>query len=150
MKTIFKTGLVAALATIVAVACPESVQAKDAGTAAAATGDTADKTGDTSASASDSRWEAQTAYWREKYPSRPYYNSTRGYEVYEPAYRYGVELYNLNRGRNYGALKQAQLRNGWAQARGDSVLSWNEAQMATRDAYNRLYENHAKPRGNTR
>ncbi len=89
----------------------------------------------------DNRWEDQNKYWRNKYPSSSYYNSSRDYTTYEPAYRYGVDLYNRNPNMSYDQLDQAQLSGGWDKARGSSSLDWSDAQMATRDAYNRMYDN---------
>lgn len=85
-------------------------------------------------------WDTQNQYWRSNYSKRPYYNSSVDYSNYEPAYRYGTDLYNQNSGRSYNELNQDQLRNGWNQARGNSSMSWDDAQEATRDAYNRMYE----------
>jgi hypothetical protein len=83
-------------------------------------------------------WDSQESYWRKTYPSRPYYNSSRDYTTYEPAYRYGVDLYNQNPGKSYSQLDQSKLNTGWTSARGSSALDWNAAQLATRDAYDRM------------
>lgn len=87
-------------------------------------------------------WNSQNTYWRDNYASRPY-AGTRSYSTYEPAYRYGVETYNRNQGKRYEDLSQDELNRGWTQARGSSSMNWNDAQQATRDSYNRLYENRA-------
>jgi hypothetical protein len=114
------------------------------------TGSSSSTTGDNSSSgmsgasgsnsSNSSSWDAQNQYWRSNYSKRPYYNSSMDYSNYEPAYRYGTELYNQNSGRSYNELNQEQLRNGWNQARGSSNMSWEDAQAATRDAYNRMAE----------
>lgn len=88
-------------------------------------------------------WESENAYWRSNFPSRPY-SSGGQYSNYEPAYRYGVELYKLNRDKSYDQLDQPQVRAGWEQNRAGSTLNWSDAQQATRDAYNRLYENRQR------
>lgn len=85
-------------------------------------------------------WNTENAYWKNNYPSRPYYNSSRDYTYYEPAYRYGVDMYNRNQGKSYDELSQSDLSNGWMNARGKSSADWSDVQMATRDAYNRMYE----------
>jgi len=88
-------------------------------------------------------WNTENTYWRNHYSSRPYYSNSTGYSTYEPAYQYGVTMYNQNNGRPYSDLNQTQLNSGWAQARGTSNLTWSQAQAATQDAYNRLYtQNH--------
>jgi hypothetical protein len=89
----------------------------------------------------DSSWNSQNKYWKDNYPSSSYYSSSRNYSMYEPAYRYGVDLYNRNPNMSYDQLDQAQLRSGWNSVRGTSNLDWNDAQMATKDAYTRMYNN---------
>lgn len=94
-------------------------------------------------------WETENSYWRSNYPSRSYYSSSRSYTTYEPAYRYGVDLYNQNPSLRYEDLNQAQLSAGWSRARTNSDLNWNDAQMATRDAYSRLYQSRSGMSGTT-
>lgn len=89
----------------------------------------------------DKSWAAQNNYWRNAYPSTPYYNTSIHYSSYEPAYRYGVSLYKKNRNLPYDQLEPSQLDSGWNSARGKSNLHWSEAQQATRDAYMRMYDN---------
>lgn len=89
----------------------------------------------------NSDWNAQNKYWRQEYSSRPYYKSTQKYSMYEPAYRYGVDMYNQHPDTPYSQLSQSDLEQGWSQARGESKLSWNQAQAATRDAYTHAYNN---------
>jgi hypothetical protein len=84
--------------------------------------------------------DTETNYWHDNFVSRPYYSKDRDYQAYAPAYRYGVNTYRDNKGRPYSELDQERLRRGWEQARGTSRLSWNDAQLAARDSYNRLYE----------
>lgn len=85
-------------------------------------------------------WAAQDSYWQQQYPSRPYYSTERTYENYQPAYRYGSDIYRKNPGVNYDQLDQAQLRRDWENARGSSTLNWEDANQAARDAYTHLYE----------
>ena len=92
-------------------------------------------------------WNSESSYWRNNYATRPYYNSSRNYSVYEPAYRYGADMYSRNNGRSYNELDQEELRKGWEQARGNSNLKWNDAKMATRDAYDRMYNNNSANTG---
>lgn len=91
-------------------------------------------------------WNTENTYWRSNYPSRPYYNKSRNYSVYEPAYRYGVDLYNKNTDKSYEDLNQAQLRTDWEQMRGKSTLTWEQAQDAVRDSYNRAYQSNLDKR----
>lgn len=86
-------------------------------------------------------WNEENSYWQKNYSSRPYYSKSRNYSTYAPAYQYGVDLYNRNPGVPYSSLNQSQLSSGWNDTRNNSKLDWSDAQLATRDAYNRLYEN---------
>ncbi len=86
-------------------------------------------------------WDAENTYWRNSYPSRPYYSKSKNYTTYEPAYQYGVELYKMNPNKRYEDLDQSQLQAEWMKKRGNSILTWDQAQEASRDSYNRLYNN---------
>ncbi|MBV8938670.1 MAG: hypothetical protein JO089_02370 [Alphaproteobacteria bacterium] len=80
----------------------------------------------------------EDVYWRDHYQSRPYIDSTVNYETYQPAYKYGIDAFSRYPGRSYDEI-EPELRAGWESARGASVLSWDKASYATRDAYERLY-----------
>lgn len=86
----------------------------------------------------DAYWESENKYWRSTYPTRAYYSSAKEYSVYEPAYRYGVDIYNRNPDKPYTALNQSELRGKWDSFRGNSTLSWEDAEPATRDAYEHM------------
>ncbi len=101
----------------------------------------------TASTGTNTTWNTENSYWRNNYASRPYYSQTMSYSAYEPAYRYGVDLYNRNPGKRYEDLDQSQLGNGWTQARGTTTLSWDQAQAATRDAYTRMYASQAGASG---
>ena len=92
-------------------------------------------------STSTHNWDSENQYWRNEYSSRPYYNSTTNYSTYQPAYQFGVNSYNQNTGKPYSDLDQAQLRKQWESSRGNSNLTWDQAQPAIRDSYERLYNN---------
>lgn len=115
-----------------------------AGTSGTTSGTSTNTTGNrsvgTTGTGATTTWNTQNEYWRSNYSTRPYYNRSMDYTMYEPAYRYGTELYSQNSGRPYTELETERLRTGWDNARGTSSLSWNEAQLATQDAYNRMYE----------
>ena len=61
--------------------------------------------------------------------------------MYQPAYQYGVNLFNQSGGVPFDRLNSTQLMQGWQQQNGGSSLSWAQAESATRDAYNRLIAN---------
>ena len=79
----------------------------------------------------------EDTFWRENYSTRPYVTADRGYEHYQPAYRYGWESYPKFEGRKYDEV-EPELQRGWDSFRGDSRLTWDEAKSATRDAWHRV------------
>jgi hypothetical protein len=92
---------------------------------------------------SSNNWSAEDRYWRENYSTRPYYRQGQDYTTYEPAYRYGADLYERNEGKRYDQLSRDEIESGWDDARGESDMNWTQAEQATRDAYNRVYNNRA-------
>ena len=103
--------------------------------------------GSGSAGVSASSWDAENNYWRGQYPSRPYYSSSTTYSAYEPAYRYGVDAYSQYQGQPWDNIDQARLQAGWNSARGNSTLTWEQANQAARDAYGRMHNHSANSMG---
>jgi hypothetical protein len=81
-------------------------------------------------------WSGQDEYWRDNYDARPYTQADRGYEYYQPAYKYGHESAFFY-GRAWDQDVEDDLARGWEQARGDSNCTWTEVKDAVRDAYER-------------
>ena len=80
----------------------------------------------------------EDGYWKENYSSRPYARADQGYEVYQPAYKYGWESRAKdNTGQRFEDV-ESDLERGWDNARGASRQTWNEARHATRDAWHRV------------
>ncbi len=81
----------------------------------------------------------ETKYWRDTYSSRPYAQSTYGYDEFAPAYRYGWESY-ASRGSDGKTFEsvESDLNRGWDKAKGASRLTWDKAKDASRDAWNRV------------
>jgi uncharacterized protein (TIGR02284 family) len=80
---------------------------------------------------------AEEKHWREQYEREPYYEQGRSFDDYAPAYRMGVT------GRTrYDTWDTAepQLRNEWQRERGTSGLEWEQAQPASRAAWDRVDE----------
>jgi len=79
------------------------------------------------------------AFWRNEFGKRPYVTQGFPYDQYGPAYQYGWESYAA-----YGTKVKAfdevepELRRAWDNRRGQSTLSWEQAQAATRDAWQRV------------
>ena len=90
----------------------------------------------------DNGWASEDHYWSSNYNARPYYSNTRPYSNYAPAYRYGVESYKRYNGADYNSLNKAELEKGWNAAKGNSDLTWEEAELASQDAYKRMYDNN--------
>lgn len=83
----------------------------------------------------------EDVYWSENYNSRPYVSSDTPYDDYRPAYMHGVNAYTRSAGRQFEEI-EPQLGQEWEKARGTSNLGWDEAKPATRDAYDRLYNQY--------
>lgn len=85
----------------------------------------------------------ESDYWRQTYPSRPYYRKDRPFETLEPAYRIGWESYET-RSQPWETREQEVKRkweeNRWEGEGGAVKVPWDEARQAARDAYNRVAE----------
>jgi hypothetical protein len=79
---------------------------------------------------------AENTYWEENFRSRPYAEGAR-YEDYGPAYRYGVNAYRSFPDRTFEDM-EPELSRHWAHSSEGSVLDWERAKHATRDAWTRL------------
>ncbi|HYW57861.1 MAG TPA: PA2169 family four-helix-bundle protein [Polaromonas sp.] len=79
---------------------------------------------------------AEEAYWRESYNKESYYEQGRTYDDYGPAYRLGVQ----GRTSYDGSFDDAQphLETQWNSNKDRSTLSWPQAQVASRAAWNRI------------
>jgi hypothetical protein len=88
--------------------------------------------------------QEEDKYWQENYHDRDYIRAGESYDIYQPAYRYGVDAYITNKGRSYNEI-EPQLEAGWERARGTSNLSWDRARLAVRDAYQRLFDRNKTP-----
>ena len=76
-------------------------------------------------------------YWCDTYKTRSYVDPDMTYADYGPAYRYGIESYGRHHGRDFDAV-EPELGRGWEGAKGNSRLTWERAQLATKDAWRRL------------
>ena len=78
---------------------------------------------------------AEEAHWRENYMREPYYQPSRSFDDYAPAYRLGVT--GRTQYQDWGTA-EPQLASEWERSRGGSGLSWPEAQPASRAAWDRI------------
>ncbi len=78
----------------------------------------------------------ETEFWRERYRERPYSRPEYEYERdYLPAYRYGSESRRHLQGRTWDVTLERELHSGWAAARAESRLDWDDARDAVRDGW---------------
>ena len=82
---------------------------------------------------------AEIAYWRSIYGKQPYYSSSRKFPVYEPAYRAGVEAFNSDAPMKW-EVREARAKELYEME--SRILSWENAKVAAKDAYNLLYRKY--------
>lgn len=75
--------------------------------------------------------EAVTDYWRERYPSEPYYDAALPFDDFEPAYRLGHQTRAQDIARAYDEVER-ELETRWAAERGQSRLDWLQARHAVK------------------
>jgi hypothetical protein len=76
-------------------------------------------------------------YFRRSYTSRPYYETGKTYDEYEPAYKYGHSLRSRYSGRNFNDI-ETDVSSDWEAHRGRSSLTWERAKLAVKDAFERM------------
>ena len=79
---------------------------------------------------------AEDTYWRSSYVNAPYYTVGRIYDDYQPAYRLGYNGFSRLGGRF--EQSEERLAREWDTIKGKSRLTWNEAKVATRAAWDRV------------
>ncbi len=80
----------------------------------------------------------EDAYWREHHVNRPYYNESYKYDHYQPAYQSGWEAFDADVNDDW-ASREAIARQRWENEGGSDYMTWEEAQPAAMDAYQRLH-----------
>jgi hypothetical protein len=89
-------------------------------------------------------WTTEDTYWRSNFASRPYAKADRGYEAYQPGYRYGFES-----AKRYGSRKwnevESDLRTGWDKLEYKSQSTWENVKDAVRDAWDRVTGGDRRP-----
>src|SRR5689334_762670 len=73
-------------------------------------------------------------HWKNSYRDTAYYNSSRDWSDYEPAYKYGYDTYGQYRGQRFEDV-EGDLERGWQSGKANSRLAWNEAKGAVRDGW---------------
>jgi len=93
--------------------------------------------------ATAAEWNAEDQYWRNNFSNRPYAHDNVNYTMYRPAFQFGVNTFSQFGGRPFNDINQDQLRASWQQANPSSNLTWDQAGLAIRDSYDRLYQQRA-------
>jgi hypothetical protein len=90
-------------------------------------------------SSSSGDWSSERDWWRDNYSSRPYASADRGFDQYEPGYRYGYESASRYRGRNWNDV-EPDLRSGWNnyEHRGANKSTWEEIKDSVKDAWDHV------------
>jgi hypothetical protein len=96
---------------------------------------TSPTTGGTTTGATD--WTTEDKYWRSNFASRPYASTDRGYEYYQPGYRYGFESASRYWGRQWNEV-ESDLRSGWDRYEHRARSTWENVKDAARDAWDRV------------
>jgi hypothetical protein len=89
-------------------------------------------------------WATQNLYWQDNFSTRPYYQAGITYDAYEPAYQYGFNAYKKYGRKPFNQI-EPQLQGNWYYVRGNSTLTWDQAEPAVQDSYNRMYDNQGAP-----
>jgi hypothetical protein len=84
-------------------------------------------------------WSNEERYWRDNFSSRPYASADRGFEHYQPGYRYGYESAHRAGGRSFDESEN-DLRAGWDryEHRGSNRSTWEEIKHSVKDAWDRV------------
>jgi uncharacterized protein YcfJ len=80
---------------------------------------------------------AYTEHFKTTYRETPYYNSSRDWNDYEPAYKYGYDTYGQYKGQRFEDV-ESNLESGWNTTKANSRLAWNEARGAVRDGWHHI------------
>jgi len=79
----------------------------------------------------------EEAYWRRNFTSRPYVSHGTIFNEYRPAYRYGIDAHRRFQGRPYEQVEPELMRD-WNHIKGTSSLTWEDATLAARDAWQKV------------
>jgi hypothetical protein len=80
----------------------------------------------------------EEAYWRDNYQHEPYFQEGRTFDDYGPAYRLGLAA-RADYSGNFDQT-ESRLATHWDVRKESSSLSWNQAKLAARAAWERVDE----------
>lgn len=82
------------------------------------------------------------AYWKDEYANRPYYSEDHDYDAtYAHAHRHGWESRVAHSDKTFDEAEPALRRDWDDKLRDKAKLEWDQAKVATRDAWERI-DNH--------
>ena len=79
----------------------------------------------------------EDAFWSKHFAGEPYYEHGYTYDDYAPAYRTGYSARTQYAGRPFEEIER-ELEAHYNGSKGASRLSWDQAKVATRAAWNRF------------
>ena len=82
-------------------------------------------------------WANEETYWRDNWKTRPYVTADRGFDYYQPGYRYGVESATRFQGRQWNDA-ESDLRTGCDRYEYRGQSTWENVKDAVRDAWDRV------------
>ena len=82
-------------------------------------------------------WTSDRDFWRQGFSNRPYASADRGFDYYEPGYRFGYDAVNRYRGRNWNDV-ESNLRTDWDKFEGRGNSTWENMKDSVRDAWDNL------------
>lgn len=82
-------------------------------------------------------WASEETFWRDNWSTRPYASADRGFDYYQPAYRYGAESATRFGGRQWNDVEN-DLRTGWDRYEHRGQNTWENVKDAVRDAWDRI------------
>lgn len=85
-------------------------------------------------------YAASDNYWRDRVTSAPYYGDGTDYDRdFRMAYRYGTWARSRHYNRVWDARLEQELSHGWSGFRRNSLLEWEQAMPAVRDAFEQAH-----------
>jgi hypothetical protein len=82
-------------------------------------------------------WNNDQQWWRDNFRNRPYVSADRGFDYYEPGYRFGYESANRYRGKNFNDV-ESNLRTDWDRFEGRGSSTWENVKDSVRDAWDNI------------
>lgn len=75
-----------------------------------------------------------TDYFKKNYTQASYYNPSKTWDDYSPAYQYGYNSYDRYRGQRFEDVEDT-LRQDWEQTKASSRMAWDDVRGAVRDGW---------------